>query len=72
MAADGQKRRWRRRRPNGARNQEEAACLGKVPFPSESGARAALKMYERLGEMRAGEGVDVYPCKFCREWHLGH
>jgi hypothetical protein len=61
-----------RGKPDGPRSEEEAGCLGKVPYPSEAGARAALKLYQQTGTMRTGDGVDAYRCRFCTGWHLGH
>ena len=52
--------------------QEEAGCLGKASFPSESSARAALKFLERSRTLRSGDGMGVYKCRFCPDWHFGH
>ena len=50
----------------------ERGCDGKEAFDSESGATAALRLYERLRHLRSGDGMTPYQCEFCGKWHLGH
>lgn len=53
-------------------NAFERACEGKVPYPSEAAARAAMKFLQKEGALRTNDGMEVYECSFCREWHFGH
>ncbi len=50
----------------------ERGCEGKEAFDSESGAAAALRLYQRLRRLRTGDGLVPYPCEFCGKWHIGH
>ena len=50
----------------------ERGCGGKVPYPSEAGAEAALKYLQKQRAMRTNDGVTVYECAFCKQWHFGH
>lgn len=46
----------------------EAQCRGKQKHGSKGKADAAARSYED----RFGGTMAVYPCKFCKGWHVGH
>lgn len=50
------------------RRQRRKACDGKVRHACREHACAALRKSVKLGY----KGVEIYRCKFCRGWHLGH
>jgi len=61
--------------PNGKPEEVTAydrACAGKGGYPSEAAARAGLKFFQDEGALRTNDGMEVYCCTFCREWHFGH
>lgn len=49
--------------------RKKARCTGKVKHPSRGKAEAALRSLQRL---EPDEEMQVYPCPFCKKWHLGH
>lgn len=42
-------------------------CEGKIRHTTQVGAYIALK-----NTPRDGKRMNVYRCKFCRGWHIGH
>lgn len=46
------------------------ACKGKIRHPSR--AEAQVQMREAIRARRAGGYLNVYPCPFCRGFHVGH
>jgi hypothetical protein len=64
-------RKWvPRARPEGT--QEERECGGKLGYPSESTAEAALTYFRRERVARTNDGMESYQCRFCLQWHFGH
>ncbi len=53
-------------------NAYERGCEGKQPYPTEAAARAGLLYLQHEGALRTNDGMGVYRCQFCREWHFGH
>ena len=53
-------------------NAFERGCEGKVAYPSASGAEAAMKFLQKERALRTGDGIRVYKCRFCQNWHFGH
>jgi hypothetical protein len=53
-------------------NAFERGCEGKDGYPTEAAARAGLKFFQARGALRTGDGMDVYQCRFCPNWHFGH
>jgi hypothetical protein len=48
-------------------------CEGKRSYPDRKAAYAALNGTRRtFGEARTGEKMHIYPCPFCKKWHVGH
>lgn len=51
------------------RRRRRKACAGKIPFPDQTAAVAALISLQR----KHGEhSVRSYHCSFCHHWHIGH
>lgn len=53
-------------------NAFERGCEGKQPYPSEAAAEAGLRFLQKEGALRTNDGMAVYRCQFCQEWHFGH
>jgi hypothetical protein len=51
---------------------EERSCEGKVAYPTEAAASAGLKFLQKERALRTGDGLVVYRCQFCLEFHFGH
>lgn len=47
---------------------EQAACVGKHPFPTK---RTALDVAKRMKQRGKGKS-DVYRCPHCGKFHVGH
>ena len=47
-------------------NAIKRACLGKARHASERAARLALRYTPN------GVDLDLYRCRFCAHWHVGH
>ncbi len=43
-------------------------CAGKLRHPSEGKAQAHLRALARIDD----RPMDVYRCRFCGHWHVGH
>lgn len=51
------------------RARRRQACAGKQRHETEAAARAhAASLYRKRG----AQGLNVYKCKFCGAWHVGH
>lgn len=46
----------------------QRGCLGKKPYPSKRQATGA----NRVWAARGADSLDVYRCRACKHWHLGH
>lgn len=46
------------------------ACEGKIRHTSRDAALAY--MHWSIRRFRPPSALNVYPCKFCRGWHIGH
>jgi hypothetical protein len=53
-------------------NAMERSCSGKTAYPTEAAAIAGMKFLQKERALRTGDGMVVYQCQFCREWHFGH
>jgi hypothetical protein len=53
-------------------NAFERGCEGKTAYPTEAAASAGLKFLQKERSLRTGDGMVVYRCQFCQEWHFGH
>jgi hypothetical protein len=58
-----------------------SACAGKQQFPSMAVARVAMTRKQRAGGFRRGDRnpasrkpgrIEVYRCRFCDSFHMGH
>lgn len=50
----------------------ERICAGKEPYPSESAATAAVKVYRKAKINKKGSRLHSYECRFCEQWHIGN
>lgn len=51
------------------RARRRRACSGKQRHPTEEAARAHVAaLYHQRGAL----GLNIYKCKFCGAWHVGH
>ena len=48
------------------------SCKGKVKYDSISHGEWSLNGMIENGLVASNEKMNVYPCKFCKHWHIGH
>lgn len=47
---------------------ELASCVGKQRFLTHDDARKIVKRMKQRGK----GGANVFKCRFCHHWHIGH
>lgn len=53
------------------RHVRRKQCEAKVRYPTAAVASVALRKLKRRADFNGGL-VHVYPCRFCKGWHVGH
>jgi hypothetical protein len=47
-------------------------CRNKVPHTSKRLATGALRVLKAAPDVEGAERLNVYKCKACGHWHVGH
>ena len=62
------KRKGLKKHIKGQKRKQGGTCRRKIAHPSGKEAHAAKRLLEERGET----GLEVYKCRFCGKYHVGH